>query len=170
MKTASRTILPFALVLTIAALAVLVINNTRYKHMLDQLHAENAQLAAQLDQASTEPAGRPQMKETNHVHTDGPASAIELLSWDVQAMQKKGLNDPVADIITDLKRHRELIPYKGVLGGTMNFYDDSKIWILTKKWVLAYFEDGHVAGYLLLEYEIAQDGRIIWKTVASYIA
>jgi hypothetical protein len=52
----------------------------------------------------------------------------------------------------------------------MNFYDDSKIWVLTKKWVLAYFEDGHIAGYLLLKYEVTESGKINWKTLASYIA
>ncbi len=52
----------------------------------------------------------------------------------------------------------------------MNFYSESQIWILTEKWVLAYFEDGHNGGYLLLEYEVTKDGKIKWKTVASYIA
>jgi len=171
MKTASRTILQFALILTSAALAVLIVNNFRYKHLLKQFQAENTQLAERLDQAGKEPAGRIETsKETNDVGPGGPAAAIELFSWDIQAMKKKGLHDPVSEIITDLKQHRELIPYKGVLGGTMNFYDDSRIWVLTKKWVLAYFEDGHVAGYLLLEYEVTQDGKISWKTVASYIA
>jgi len=171
MKTASRTILQFALVLTSAALAVLIVNNSRYKRLLEQLQAENIQLAERLDQAGKEPAGGIESsKEISDVGRAGPAAALELFSWDVQAMKKKGLHDPVGEIIADLKQHRELIPYKGVLGGTMNFYDDSKIWVLTKKWVLAYFEDGHVAGYLLLEYEVTQGGKIIWKTVASYIA
>ena len=171
MKTASRTILQFALILTSTALVVLIVNNSRYKCLLDQLQAQNTQLAARLDQVGKEPAGRIETpKETNHIGPSAPAAALELFSWDIQAMKKKGLPDPVNQIIADLKRHRELIPYKGVLGGTMNFYDNSKIWVLTKKWVLAYFEDGHVAGYLLLEYEVTQDGKISWKTVASYIA
>lgn len=153
MKTTSRTILQFGLILTSVALAVLIINNSRYKRLLERFEAENMKLAEQLEQADKE-----------------RTAAVELLSWDIQAMKKKGLKDPVADIIADLKQHRELIPYKGVLGGTMNFYDDSKIRVLTKKWVLAYFEDGHIAGYLLLEYEVAQGGKISWKTVASYIS
>ena len=153
MKTLSRPVLQYVLIVTSVALAVLVVNNSRYKRHLQRLEKNNTQLIEPLEQAHKE-----------------PAAAIELLAWDIQAMKKKGLADPVRDIIADLKQHRELIPYKGTLGGTMNFYDDGKIWILTKKWVLAYFEDGHVAGYLLLEYDVSQGGRIAWKTIASYLA
>ena len=153
MRTASRPILQYVLIVTSVALAVLIVNNSMYKRQLERLERNNTKLVDQLEQAHKV-----------------PAAAIELFGWDVQAMKKKGLTDPVSQIIADLKQHRELIPYKGTLGGTMNFYDDGKIWILTKKWVLAYFEDGHIAGYLLLEYEIRQGGKITWKTVASYLA
>ncbi|MEK7996117.1 MAG: hypothetical protein AAB403_20150, partial [Planctomycetota bacterium] len=137
MRTASRPVLQYVLIVTSVALAVLIVNNSRYKRQLGRLDRNNAKLVEQLEEAHRV-----------------PAPAIELFGWDIQAMKKKGLNDPVNQIIADLKQHRELIPYKGILGGTMNFYDDSRIWVLTKKWVLAYFEDGHVAGYLLLEYEV----------------
>lgn len=153
MKILSRPVLPYALIVTSVASAVLVINNTRYKRQIEQLASSNARLIEQLDQTPK-----------------APAAAIELAAWDIEAMKKKGLRNPVADIIADLKQHRELIPFEAVLGGTMNFYDDSKLWVLTKKWVLAYFEDGHVAGYLLLEYQVAQGGRITWKPIASYLA
>ena len=171
MKTASRPILQFGLILTSVALVILIVNNSAYKRQLERFQAENIKLAEQLEQADKEPASRTETsKESSDARPSGPAAAIELFSWDIQAMKKRGLKDPVADIIADLKQHRELIPHKGILGGTMNFYDDSKIWVLTKKWVLAYFEDGHIAGYLLLEYEVTEGGKINWKTVASYMA
>lgn len=171
MKTASRTALQFGLILTSVALVVLFVNNSRYKRLLERFQTENTKLGERLDRANKELADRTATpKETNSVGPSGPTAPVELFSWDIQAMKKKGLKQPVADIIADLKQHRELIPYKGTLGGTMNFYDDSKIWILTNKWVLAYFEDGHVAGYLLFEYEVTQGGIINWKTLASYIA
>jgi hypothetical protein len=153
MRTASRPVLQYAIIVTSVALAVVIVNNSRYKRELERLDRNNAKLAEQLEEAHKV-----------------PAAAIELFGWDIQAMKRKGMADPARQIIADLKQHRELIPYKGILGGTMNFYDDSKIWVLTKKWVLAYFEDGHVAGYLLLEYEVTQGGKIAWKTVASYLA
>ncbi len=171
MKTAYRTFLQVGLILTSVALVLVIVNNSRYKRLLERFQIENTILTERLRQANAHLAERPEApKETDSVGSSGPTVPLELFSRDIQAMKKKGLHDPASEILADLKRHPELIPYKGTLGGTMNFYDDSKIWILTSKWVLAYCEDGHVAGYLLLEYEVAQGGTIRWKTVASYIA
>lgn len=72
------------------------------------------------------------------------------------------------DIILDLKQHNNLIPYEGVLGGKMGFYDDKKIFILSDKWVLAWFDDGHIAGYMLLKYQLNKNG-ISWKAIDSYL-
>jgi ABC-type microcin C transport system permease subunit YejB len=94
-------------------------------------------------------------------------NSIYLYSNDIKDMKEKGLSNPVQDIISNLMKHNELIPYKGVLGGTMRFYE-KEIIILTNKWVLAYFEDGHIGGYLLLEYDISNDGKINWKRIASH--
>jgi len=91
---------------------------------------------------------------------------IYLYDHDIQDLKKKGLANPVQDIISNLMGHNELIPYKGVLGGTMGFYEKG-IRILTNKWVLAYFEDGHIGGYLLLEYKVSNDGTITWKRISS---
>ena len=100
------------------------------------------------------------------IRKNSPPNTINLYDWDIKRFKEKGLTDPVKDIIADLKKHRELIPYKGVLGGTMEFYD-REIWILNNKWVFAYFEDGHIGGYLLLEYNISNDGKIEWKRITS---
>lgn len=72
------------------------------------------------------------------------------------------------DIINDLMKHDELIPYEGVLGGKMNFYSEKDIFVLSDKWVLAYFEDGHIGGNMLLEYSI-KDDKISWKVIDSYV-
>lgn len=93
-------------------------------------------------------------------------NTIYLYRNDIENMKKKGLANPVEDIISDLGKHRDLIPYKGILGGTMDFYGRN-IWILTNKWVLAYFEDGHTAGYMLLEYSITDNGKITWKRISA---
>jgi hypothetical protein len=82
-------------------------------------------------------------------------------------MKEKGLENPVHDIVSDLQKHRELIPYKGVLGGTMGFYSTEDIWILNNKWVFAEFDDGHIGGFLLLEYQVSNTGKISWKKIAS---
>ena len=44
----------------------------------------------------------------------------KLYNWEIEQLKKKGLKEPVKNIIDDLKNHRELIPYKG-----MRFYPES---------------------------------------------
>jgi len=171
MKTASRQIFRTGFILVSVALVALLISNIKNKHKIERLEKNNSELVKKLEQTNKESAEeKREQKDTIALSENKPANTIELFSWDIEQMKRKGLKDPVKDIISDLRRHRELIPYKGSVGGTMNFYSESQIWILTKKWVLAYFEDGHNGGYLLLEYEITKDGKIKWKLVASYIA
>jgi len=66
-------------------------------------------------------------------------------------------------------KHNELIPYGGVLGGTMGFWSESDIHVLTLKWVFASFDDGHILEHMLLEYKVSDDGKISWKVLASYL-
>ncbi|MDA3884954.1 MAG: hypothetical protein PF638_05105 [Candidatus Delongbacteria bacterium] len=71
------------------------------------------------------------------------------------------------DLKSDLIKHNELIPYEPVLGGNMGFFDEENIRIIHNK-VFAYFEDGHIDGYMLLEYHVAPKGVITWKVLYSY--
>jgi hypothetical protein len=92
-----------------------------------------------------------------------------LLPWEIEGLQQKGLENPVADLVADLQNHPQLIPHKGVLGGTMAFGFAEKIYVLTEKYVLAYFEDGHIAGWMLLEYGVSKGGAIYWRVIDSYL-
>ena len=171
MEAAKLKIHQIGLALSFVALILLGIFNLMNKGRADRLEAENMLLAQKLEQAGEQLARKTQQESQDSVAAGGPpTSTIELFSWDIRALQKKGLKDPVNDIVSDLKQHRELIPFEATMGGTMNFYDSSKIWILTGRWVFAYCEDGHKGGYLLLEYEVAPGGKIIWKVLASYPA
>lgn len=91
---------------------------------------------------------------------------IKLSDWAIESLKAKGLSDPVRDIISDLLKHPELIPYEGILGGTMRFYEN-EIRVLNNKWVYAYFEDGHYSGYMLLEYDVTDNGKISWKKITA---
>lgn len=147
MKSAVREVCPYGFAVTSASLVVLAVLSFNSYSRIERLESDNLKLREQL--AQTSPA--------------------ELFSWDIEAMKKKGLADPTNDVVSDLRQHRELIPHAGSMGGTMSFFDKNKIWVLTGKWVFAYFEDGHDGGYVLLEYEVMDGGEIVWKTVASYI-
>jgi len=78
-------------------------------------------------------------------------------------------DEPIEFIRQDLSERPGLIPYEGVLGGTMGFYDKERIQVLNDRWVLAPFEDGHKGGYVLLRYDIEEDRFISWQVVESYL-
>lgn len=80
---------------------------------------------------------------------------------EIARLRKAGLADPVRDIRASLESHPELIPFPGVLGGTMFFLTDGLILDGTGK-VRASFEDGHVGGHGVFEYRV-KNGRITWK-------
>jgi len=86
----------------------------------------------------------------------------------IKEFREKGLNSPERDIINDLMNHPEMIPIKPTEGGKMGFYDRKKIFVLNKLLVYAYFTDGSKKGTMILEYEVAQGGKITWKPVKAY--
>ncbi|MFA5393552.1 MAG: hypothetical protein WC081_05960 [Candidatus Ratteibacteria bacterium] len=93
----------------------------------------------------------------------------KLSSQEIQNLKKKGLKNPVNDIVADLIKHSELIPYQGTLGGKMGFYSEKDIYVLSTKLVRASFEDGHTGGWMLLEYQVMDKNKISWKVLESYL-
>ena len=86
-----------------------------------------------------------------------------------ERLQEQGLADPEADLASDLMQHNELIPYEGVMGGTMGFYSKEDIYVLSPRWVLAAFEDGHIGGRMLLEYTVSPGSDIHWRVLSAYL-
>ena len=82
---------------------------------------------------------------------------------DIENLRRQGLEDPPRQLRDSLVAHPELIPFPGELGGTMFFEPGENIVLLTPPFVFAEFEDGHVNGSMLLEYEILPGPRIGWK-------
>ena len=99
--------------------------------------------------------------------TPPPGSAFvdelgSLSESDIQRLKRKGLKNPESDLLNDLNRkQRQLIPVTGTLGGTMAIRDSR---ILNDRYAMAYYEDGHNGGYMLLKYEVS-NGSITWKVV-----
>ena len=139
--------------------AFLLVRSSSQRTELRNIQAEKDQLTAQVADLST----RCEQYER------GAQSQLGLLPWEIEELRKKGLNNPVADLIADLQRHPEFIPHKGVLGGTMAFGFPEKIHVLTEHYVLAYFEDGHIGGWMVLEYSVARGGKISWRVIDSHL-
>ena len=74
--------------------------------------------------------------------------------------------DPAGTLREDLISRKDLIPWKGVLGGTMAIPGPESIWFFAPHWALAYVEDGHIAGCLLFRFRVL-GGRIEWTPVEA---
>ena len=103
-------------------------------------------------------------------HIDVPVPDKLISEGAMQSLSAKlRTEDPLHTICRDLLAKPELIPYDGVLGGTMGYLDQNNIRILNDKWVVARFEDGHISGKMLLRFEIDNDSKISWKVIDSYL-
>ncbi len=77
-------------------------------------------------------------------------------------ISEKGIKD-------DLINRATILDIKGVKGGKIAFNNPDKINILSEKWVMAYFDDGHIDGLVLLEYKIESSGKISWRVIDVYL-
>ena len=84
---------------------------------------------------------------------------------EVAHLQRSGLTNPEIDLRTDLISKQNILLPKGSLGGTMAIRE---VKVLTDRYVLAYFEDGHNGGYILLRFSVEPDKRIAWKVLDYY--
>lgn len=69
----------------------------------------------------------------------------------------ENIEDPEAFIINSLREQTDLIPLDAVLGGTMAF---RSIVVLNEKWVMALYDDGHIQGQAIYEYNLQPDGSL----------
>ncbi|MBN2899321.1 MAG: hypothetical protein JXO44_11155 [Clostridia bacterium] len=67
-------------------------------------------------------------------------------------------------ILNDLNHHNNLIPFEGVLGGSMAWRPENAV-LLNDKWVYATFDDGHIDGTALLTFKIDNNKTISWEIV-----
>lgn len=74
-----------------------------------------------------------------------------------------------AEIIQDLLRHKELIPFEGVLGGTPGFYKESIIICKnnnTNGYIFVVADDGHVSADMLVSFSKGTGDFITWNLIA----
>lgn len=126
----------------------------------EALRRENRLLSARADSLEQRIAILEQEVTKDSVRA---ATGTLLRAEDLAYLEGRGLSNPVADLKADLVRNAGLIPQEGVLGGAMRFSEDG-VRVLNRRWVLAYFEDGHNAGNALLAYTV-KNGKITWKVI-----
>lgn len=81
---------------------------------------------------------------------------------DINRLKSKGLQNPETDLMNDLNRKQsQLVPAAGTMGGTMTIRDSR---ILNDRYAMAYYEDGHNGGYMILKYTV-NNGNISWSVV-----
>jgi hypothetical protein len=86
---------------------------------------------------------------------------------DIAELKREGLVNPPKQLRESLVSHAELIPYRGIQGGTMFILPDDAIFLLKPPYAFAQFEDGHIGGSMLLEYSILPGPQIEWKRLWS---
>jgi hypothetical protein len=123
--------------------AALRIEQTQVATANAQLKTENERLKAEL--------AKPQTVQTE------PHPTILLSREDTAELRSQGLSDPVSELTADLFKRNDLIPYSGVLGGTIRSYPR----LIGPRWVVASFEDGHIGGWAILKYTVT-NGQINW--------
>lgn len=85
---------------------------------------------------------------------------------DIKRLHTKGLKNPEIDLKQSLKTNeKNFLNMPGTMGGKMNIRD---VKILNDRHALAYFEDGHNGGYVLLRYVVKPPNRISWTVLDSY--
>lgn len=147
------------LIVVILAMAVLFLA-VKLKHTHSALlvcEQESTDLREQLDVANLAPLIQSQRKVQ-------PG----LSDFELRRLQRKGLRNPVFELLQDLTARTDLIPAEAFFGGTMHILSGES-YVLTDRWVLAGFEDGHVRGNLWLEYDVQDGGQISWRVLGWYM-
>lgn len=86
--------------------------------------------------------------------------------YDANALFNIGINNPKDFIIKSLRAKPEIIPIKGVLGGTMRF---GNVEILSHKWIIADFDDGHILGSAIFRYYLNDKKELEFQLIESTI-
>ena len=75
----------------------------------------------------------------------------------------RGLTTHRGGFRESLVAHTELIPFPGVLGGTMTIRTFEDIALLSPPYAFAKFDDGQIGGSMLLGYRVTLGPDIHWK-------
>jgi len=111
-------------------------------------------------------------EEIQRVKEKGPVMGFTggIPQPDWEGLKKEGRTDPRGRLVEDLLARDDLIPWEGIHGGTMKIYDPSLVWFAGPRWCVAWAEDGHIGGFMLLRFEEDDDGNPQWRLLDSALA
>jgi len=88
---------------------------------------------------------------------------------DWEKMRTRARPDPRSLVLENLLAREDLISWEGIHGGTMKIYDPSLVWFIGPRWCIAWVEDGHIGGYMLLRFD-TDTGQTQWRLLDSEFA
>lgn len=103
-----------------------------------------------------------------HISVQPVFQRVLLHDLELAQLKKLGLEDPVSALKADLAGQGELLPFPGVLGGTMSFYDKDGMVFLPGGYVYAPGDDGHYLVHAVLRFGVEPGGKIHWKLVDAH--
>jgi len=68
----------------------------------------------------------------------------------------------------DLQQHENLIPFRGILGGTARYFSIMQAYKFddNRGYLVIWAEDGHIGADMVLYYTISENGSIMWKLIS----
>lgn len=144
------------------------LENELWGYQIEKSQAEEEEKRAEEKQRMQEVQKQAQEKRRAEMWPRSPSQPYVLTPDELAAITAKGLTDPYKDLIADILKHHELIPEDGVLGGTMRFFAGDRTIVLGPDRVLAEYDDGHIGGQALFQYEVGDSGEIKWQCL-SYL-
>lgn len=157
MKITERIIWLAALIVLIA---VLLITRSELNNMREWVDKQNEQLM-ELDNLIDEV-----LTDASSGSDETDSGTDQITEFEIRRLTQSGLDNPISDLKKDLIERADLIQFDGILGGTMRIPTTESVTILYGGWAYAVFEDGHINGGMLLEYEV-ENGKITWKVLHS---
>lgn len=141
--------------------------NSSLIEQLSQLEKENRDLKYNLENMTTQNSVlKEEIQSLNENKDDSIHNVLNLGSK--MELERLGFEGKTEDIVAELLKHPEIIPYDGTLGGTMHFYED-EIKVISHEWIFAPFSDGHYGGSLLIKYKIVDGKPTGWEIVDSFL-
>jgi hypothetical protein len=151
--------------------APLPVNAADYEAELGQLETKIDSLRLVLNemQNALQPGDFDAAADSDDLTTEPAATAENgvLMQYEIRQFRSLGLENPEEDILKDLFNNPQLIPHEGVLGGTMRFHSMDDLKLINGSWAYARYEDGHITGEMLLEYQVGRNGTITWTIIRA---